>query len=113
MPYLCSYGTLQQASVQASTFGRLLEGSADNLIGFIVAELKILDVAVIAKSGKNFHPIAKFTGLRQNRVPGTVFEVSEEELNQADRYEVDSYRRILATLESGKSAWVYVEAAVT
>ena len=103
MPYLFSYGTLQQVSVQASTFGRLLEGSADNLIGFIVAELKILDVAVIAK----------FTGLRQNRVPGTVFEVSEEELNQADRYEVDSYRRILATLESGKSAWVYVEAAVT
>ena len=113
MPCLFSYGTLQQVSVQTSTFGRLLEGSADNLIGFIIAELKILDEDVIAKSGKDLHPIAKFTGLRHNRIPGTVFELSEEELNHADRYEVDSYRRILATLESGKSAWVYVEATVS
>jgi hypothetical protein len=113
MPYLFSYGSLQQESVQINTFHRLLEGRPDNLIGFIIAEMKILDVDVIAKSGKNFHPIAKFTGLRHNRIPGTVFEVSEEELIRADSYEVDSYQRILTTLESGKSAWVYVEATVT
>jgi hypothetical protein len=39
-----------------------------------------------------------------------VFEVKEEELNWADRYEGDQYQRILAILESGRSAWVYVEA---
>lgn len=113
MPYLFSYGTLQQEPVQTSTFGRLLVGSADNLIGFILAEVRILDEDVIAKSGKDFHPIAKFTGLRHNRIPGAVFEVSEEELNHADQYEVDSYRRIVVSLESGRNAWVYVEATVS
>jgi hypothetical protein len=110
---LFSYGTLQQPSVQISTFGRFLEGSADNLIGCIIAELKILDEDVIIKSGKDFHPIAKFSGLRQNRIPGTVYLVTEEELKHADHYEVESYQRILTKLESGKIAWVYVEATLT
>ena len=113
MPNLFSYGTLQQPSVQLSTFGRLLEGRADSLVGYIIAEVRIVDEDVIAKSGRNFHPIAKFTGLRQNRIPGTVYAVSKEELNHADRYEVASYQRILTILESGKSSWVYVEAMAT
>ena len=110
MPYLFSYGTLQQNAVQTSTFGRLLEGRPDNLIGFIIAELRIKDADVIEQSGKETHPIAKHTGLSQNRIPGMVYEVTEQELNHADRYEVDDYQRILTTLESGKSSWVYVEA---
>ena len=113
MPNLFSYGTLQQPSVQISTFGRFLEGSADNLIGYIIAELKIFDEDAIKKSGKDFHPIAKFSGLRHNRIPGTVYQVSEEELKHADHYEVESYQRILTILESGKNAWVYVEATLT
>ena len=113
MPYLFSYGTLQQESVQIRTFGRLLEGRPDNLIGFIIAKQQIQDEEVIKQSGKEFHPIAKHTGSLHNRIPGTVFDVSEEELISADCYEVDSYQRILTILESGKSAWVYVEATVT
>ena len=34
MPLLFSYGTLQQPAVQMSTFGRLLQGHPDELIGF-------------------------------------------------------------------------------
>ncbi|MGH9961724.1 MAG: gamma-glutamylcyclotransferase, partial [Pyrinomonadaceae bacterium] len=34
MPLLFSYGTLQQESVQLSTFGRLLQGQGDALLGF-------------------------------------------------------------------------------
>jgi len=110
MPYLFSYGTLQQDSVQANIFGRLLEGKPDNLIGFIIANLKIQDEEESRQVGREFYPIAKYTGLFNNRIPGTVFEVTEEALNQADRYEGDQYQRILTILESGRSAWVYVEA---
>ena len=110
MPLLFSYGTLQQDDVQHSTFGRPLQGSSDNLIGFILAQEPIDDPQVVATSGKAVHPIAKFTGSRHNRVPGMVFEVSDAELRQADHYEVSAYKRIQVTLESGKAAWVYVEA---
>jgi len=34
MPLLFSYGTLQQESVQRSTFGRLLDGPKDELPRF-------------------------------------------------------------------------------
>jgi len=113
VPYLFSYGTLQQEEVQLSTFGRRLEGTSDCLVGFLIAKLKIMHPEVVATSGKGFHPIARATGQRNNRVPGTVFEVTEEELKHSDRYEVDAYKRIETTLESGKSAWVYVEATDT
>lgn len=111
MPYLFSYGTLQQEEVQLSTFGKRLKGAPDSLVGYIVAELRIEAPDVIAKSGKEFHPIARSTGRLSNRVPGTVFEVTEAELIHSDQYEVDAYRRIETILESGKTAWVYVEAS--
>ena len=34
MPLVFSYGTLQEERVQLSTFGRLLQGYSDALIGF-------------------------------------------------------------------------------
>ena len=34
MPLLFSYGTLQQEDVQLATFGRLLQGQKDELLGF-------------------------------------------------------------------------------
>jgi len=110
MPLLFSYGTLQQEEVQLSTFGRKLTGAPDSLVGFIIAEVEIEDTEVVATSGKKFHPIARKTGAFNHRVPGTVFEVTEEELMQSDAYEVDAYKRVETVLASGKNAWVYVEA---
>ena len=109
MPFLFSYGTLQQEEVQLSTFGRKLTGAPDSLVGFIIAEVKIENSEVIATSGKEFHPIARQTGAVNHRVPGTVFEITEEELQHSDAYEVDAYKRVETVLASGKSAWVYVE----
>ncbi|RJT86254.1 gamma-glutamylcyclotransferase, partial [Arthrobacter frigidicola] len=43
-------------------------------------------------------------------VAGTVFQISEEELAAADRYEVADYKRVAVTLASGLTAWVYVRA---
>ena len=37
-----------------------------------------------------------------------VFLITPEELAQADKYEVNDYRRVLAPLASGGSAWAYV-----
>jgi hypothetical protein len=110
MPLLFSYGTLQQENVQLSTFGRLLHGCEDQLVGFESSLMKIEDPEVVATSGKTHHPIVRFNGKPESLVPGTVFEITDDELARADRYEVAAYTRVAAMLKSGKEAWVYVDA---
>ena len=111
MPLLFSYGTLQDARVQLATFGRLLRGHEDQLVGYEQSLIPIEDPTVVGTSGKTHHPIVKFTGRNDSRVRGTVFEITDAELLQADKYEVDAYKRVSTILASGKQAWVYVEAA--
>jgi gamma-glutamylcyclotransferase (GGCT)/AIG2-like uncharacterized protein YtfP len=107
---LFSYGTLQLEAVQQSTFGRRLMGEADALPGFAREMLKIEDAAVVATSGQTHHPIVSYTGRALDAVDGMVFEVTPEELRNADRYEVAAYKRVAVTLRSGRRAWVYVDA---
>ena len=109
MPLLFSYGTLQQEAVQLSTFGRLLRGEPDALVGFEESVLTIEDPEFVAASGKAEHAIVTFTGRHDSRVNGTVFELSETELAKADAYEPAGYERVPATLASGRQAWVYAE----
>jgi gamma-glutamylcyclotransferase (GGCT)/AIG2-like uncharacterized protein YtfP len=111
MPLLFSYGTLQQDNVQLSTFGRLLQGQKDELPAFEPSFVKIEDPQIVAMSGKTHHANATFNGRQDSRVSGTVFEITDAELAAADRYEqLANYKRIPATLASGKQAWVYVDA---
>jgi gamma-glutamylcyclotransferase (GGCT)/AIG2-like uncharacterized protein YtfP len=110
MPHLFSYGTLQQDDVQRATFGRLLAGCLDTLPGYSQAMHQIDDPGVVATSGKTHHPIVQPSGDAAERVAGTVFEISDAELAQADVYEVAAYRRVAVTLSSGLQAWVYVDA---
>ena len=107
MPLLFSYGTIQEAAVQMTIFGRLLQGEADELVGFARSSRTIDDPAFVAKSGKAQHAVVTFTGRSESRVRGTVFEVSDAELAAADRYEPAGYTRIKTTLLSGREAWVY------
>jgi len=107
---LFSYGTLQLDAVQLSTFGRKLVGTPDALPGFAQSMMKIEDAEVVATSGKTHHPIVAFTGRDSDAVAGTVFQITEEELRNADKYEVAAYKRIAAILRSGARAWVYVDA---
>ncbi|MEV4642206.1 gamma-glutamylcyclotransferase family protein [Actinoplanes sp. NPDC049548] len=109
MPLLFSYGTLQDPAVQKATFGRELTGHPDALVGYSLTLLEITDPDVIAVSGQTHHPIVTATGNTGDRVPGTAFEVSDDELAAADTYEVDDYHRVLAPLTSGAQAWVYVD----
>lgn len=110
MPLLFSYGTLQERAVQLELFGRLLNGEPDELVGFFRSTKTIDDPAFVAKSGKAEHAVVLFTGKSENRVRGMVFELSDAEIEAADRYEPAGYDRIKTTLHSGKEAWVYVGA---
>lgn len=107
---LFSYGTLQQRDVQLATFGRELRGTPDQLLGFRQSMVKIQDPEVVKTSGKTHHPIVSRTGAEEDRIAGTVFEVTDEELANADKYEVSDYKRVAAPLASGRTAWVYVDA---
>lgn len=110
MAWLFSYGTLQEPEVQRSTFGRLLDGRADELVGFEQALFTIDDPQFVATSGKAQHAIVRFNGRNDSRVRGMVFEVTDDELARADRYEPVGYERITTTLASGRQAWVYADA---
>jgi hypothetical protein len=106
---LFTYGTLQLEAVQTATFGRLLTGTRDALVGFEVAPLMIDDPAVIAVSGKAQHTIAQYTGRAADTIPGMVYAVSLPEIESADKYEVAPCQRVSVVLRSGRRAWVYVD----
>ena len=97
MPFLFSYGTLRLPDVQRATFGRLLEGEQDALVGFELSTART-------------HANVTSTGRPEDRVPGVVFEITDADLAAADRYEQRaSFGRIGAVLASGRPAWVYVD----
>jgi gamma-glutamylcyclotransferase (GGCT)/AIG2-like uncharacterized protein YtfP len=108
MPLLFSYGTLRDPAVQKANFGRELAGWTDRIVGFRLDLLEISDPKVIALSGETHHPILIATGALADVVDGSAFEVTDAELLKADEYEVDDYHRVEASLESGRTAWVYV-----
>lgn len=109
MPLLFSYGTLQQESVQLSTFGRPLQGQKDELPGFELSLVRIVGRGIVAPSGQTHHANVVPSGRNDSRVSGTVFEVTDAELAAADRYEQSAaYQRVTAILASGKQAWVFV-----
>ena len=100
MPCVFSYGSLQKPAVQLATFGRLLEGNADALVGF-----------ELGTAQNPRHTNVKRSAHAGNRVAGMVFKLTDAELVTADEYErADAYTRIAVLLASGLEAWVYVEA---
>lgn len=105
---LFSYGTLQTESVQLSTFGRRLSGSPDALVGYRLRMIKIEDQDFVVTSGAEYHRTLEFTGSSSDFVAGTVFSVSQKELEQADAYEPDGYERTQIKLRSGTKAWTYL-----
>ncbi len=107
MEKLFSYGTLQLPEVQKNLFDRVLIGRNENLPGYTIEDLKIYDRGVIQKSGTDIHPILVFSGKIDQVVSGVVFELTKDELEKADEYEVDDYQRVSAKMVSGSEAWIY------
>jgi Gamma-glutamyl cyclotransferase, AIG2-like len=106
---LFSYGTLQAAEVQISTFGRALDGKPDLLVGYRLAMIKIHQPDFVGLSGAEDHRNLQFTGLASDIVEGRVLKVTKKELGQADDYEAGAdYQRVMVELKSGANAWVYL-----
>jgi hypothetical protein len=113
VPLLFSYGTLQQEGIQRALFGRSLRGERDLLIGFRIAGIDLDDPDALQVTGKARHSIAQFTGSDDDRVTGTVFEITDGDLAVTDRYEPAPYVRVATTLASGRTAWVYTDSRAT
>lgn len=109
MVKLFSYGTLQFEQVQIDTFGRILIGKKDRLRNYTLSEIRLTNTDVIKSSGTDIHPILEFTGKEKDCVEGTVFDITEKELAQADSYEVDDYKRTKLLFVSGELAYVYLK----
>ena len=108
---LFSYGTLQKKKVQIANFGRELTGREDALPGYARRIVAIVDPGVAALIGESHYANVEPSSNPEDSVSGTVFEITEEELAAADKYEeAAEYRRISVTLRSGDQAWVYVRA---
>ncbi len=107
--HLFSYGTLQLKQVQLETFGRLLKGTTDTLVGYRIEKIKITDPDVLAVSQEPYHPIATHTGHIHDHIEGSCFSITKKELEHADTYEVSDYKRVKIILRSGKEAWVYIK----
>lgn len=105
---LFTYGTLQTEEVQLATFGRRLVGNADALPQYTLKTIEIQDQDFVTKSGSAIHRNLQFTGAASDFVEGTVYSVTRKELEQADAYEPDGYKRLLVQLRSGVKAWVYL-----
>jgi gamma-glutamylcyclotransferase (GGCT)/AIG2-like uncharacterized protein YtfP len=105
---LFTYGTLRQEQVQLATFGRRLNGTADALVGYRLRIIRIDDHDFIVSSGTANHRNLEFTGNAEDVVEGTVFTITQAELEQVDSYEPAGYARQLVQLSSGLNAWVYL-----
>ena len=105
---LFSYGTLQKDKVQIELFGRLLNGAKDVLKGYKLSSIEIKDKSFLSKGEQKNQLTAILSKDYTDIIEGTVFEVSEEELILADKYEPDNYKRVKVVLQSGKEAWIYI-----
>lgn len=105
---LFSYGTLQKEKVQLELFGRLLNGAKDILKGYKLSSIEIKDESFLAKGEEKFQKTLVPTKNDADIIEGTVFEISEDELCSADKYEPDNYQRVKGLLQSGEEAWIYL-----
>ena len=106
---LFAYGTLQTEAVQLSTFGRRLDGAEDAIVGYRLRIIRIEDQDFVAASGSADHRNLEFTGDEADCVAGTVFKVTQAQLEQADAYEPAGYERVRVQSRSGLNAWVYLQ----
>ena len=104
---LFSYGTLRTEAVQLSIFGRRLEGKPDALVGYRLISIEVQDQAFVAHSGAVQRNL-QYTGNENDVVEGSVFTVTQKELERSDSYEPAEYRRVQVRLKSGLDAWVYM-----
>ncbi len=95
---LFTYGTLQEKEVQLGVFSRTLLGMDDELSHYRISETKV----------SGLYPTLEYTNEGNDRIKGKVYTLAPKELERADWYEGEAYKRIQVTLASGKKAWAYM-----
>ena len=88
-------------------FGRKLTGEIDRLEGYKIKPVIISDLAFLERGEDQNQKIAIHTNNPADKIEGTAFEVSEDELMLSDQYEPVDYKRVMVKLKSGRSAWIY------
>jgi hypothetical protein len=105
---LFTYGALRAPQVQLDTFGHLVEGEDDVLPGYTVDYVDIEDAHTATPKPQPVHAIVRRTGDPRDKVVGCAIHLTEDELDAADEYQVESYHRERVHLASGVDAWVFV-----
>ncbi|WP_432221197.1 gamma-glutamylcyclotransferase family protein [Flavobacterium sp. TMP13] len=104
MEQLFSYGTLQSEEIQIQVFNKLLTGTADQLLGYKLKDLKIEE-----EFGMEDYFVAIPSENPQDAIKGVLFDISTEDLDKADLFESKSYKRVEIILKSGTTAWIFIE----
>lgn len=105
---LFTYGSLQHEDVQENLFGRILEGTNEKLIGYVLRRIEIEEEFGIVQ-----YPVIVETKNEEDFIEGIVYEVTDKELNQADLYEGMHYKRVEVQLHSSEKTWAYSAADLT
>ncbi|RDI57467.1 gamma-glutamylcyclotransferase family protein [Flavobacterium glaciei] len=104
MEQLFSYGTLQSKEIQIQVFNKLLSGTEDKLLGY-----KLKDFQIEEEFGMEDYFVAVPSENASDVINGIAFSVTNEDLIKADQFESNSYKRIQIKLQSGLTAWIYIE----
>jgi gamma-glutamylcyclotransferase (GGCT)/AIG2-like uncharacterized protein YtfP len=102
MENLFAYGTLKDKEIQERVFGRVLKGTPDKLIGYTIKEIHIEE-----EFGITQYPIITETQKPNDSIDGICYQLSERDLELADKYEGMHYKRIKVQLHSSETVWVY------
>ena len=102
MEKLFAYGSLQNEDIQKDLFGRILEGTQETLIGYVVKKIQIEE-----EFGLVQYPIITETNKPEDTIDGMVYSITTKELHQSDLYEGLHYKRVEVHLQSDQKAWAY------
>ncbi|MBF4493433.1 MULTISPECIES: gamma-glutamylcyclotransferase family protein [unclassified Flavobacterium] len=104
MEKLFSYGTLRSKEIQRRVFNKLLTGTPDQLLGYKLKSLQIEE-----EFGMADYVVVVPSENPSEIIHGVAFSISKADLAKADQFESNSYKRVQVTLNSGTTAWVYIE----
>lgn len=98
--------------MQLSVYGRVLRGEPDTLVDWVRTRIGVPKRHKAALSGIAYYANVESSPGSGSHVAGTLLELTNAELTATDGYEQDAdYVRVIATLASGRNAWVYVSAS--
>ncbi|SHF72383.1 Gamma-glutamyl cyclotransferase, AIG2-like [Flavobacterium segetis] len=102
MEKLFAYASLKNEDHQKDLFGRILIGTHETLVGYMLKEIQIEE-----EFGLVQYPIITATHKPEDTISGIVYDITKQELNQVDLYEGLHYKRIEVQLQSNQKAWAY------